>query len=46
MNLESHLSSKIIAIESIEQRIFVIRGQKVMLDADLAQLYGDNKTPQ
>jgi phage regulator Rha-like protein len=40
MNLESHLSPKIISIESIEQRIFVFRGQKVMLDADLAQLYG------
>jgi hypothetical protein len=40
MNMESHLSSKIISIESIEPRIFVIRGQKVMLDADLAQIYG------
>jgi phage regulator Rha-like protein len=40
MNLVPHLSSKIISIELIEQRIFVIRGQKVMLDADLAQLYG------
>ncbi len=26
--------------ESIEQRIFIIRGQKVMLDRDLAELYG------
>jgi len=29
-----------ISIERIEQSIFLIRGQKVMLDADLAQLYG------
>src|SRR3989338_8890646 len=26
--------------ERIEQAIFLIRGQKVMLDADLAELYG------
>lgn len=30
----------LISQESIEQRIFVIRGQKVMLDSDLARLYG------
>ena len=30
----------IIAVEVIEQRIFLIRGQKVMLDRDLAELYG------
>ncbi|MCG2755845.1 MAG: ORF6N domain-containing protein [Desulfobacteraceae bacterium] len=29
-----------ISIELIEQAIFLIRGQKVLLDADLAQLYG------
>jgi len=28
------------SVEQIESRIFVIRGQKVMLDADLAELYG------
>jgi hypothetical protein len=28
------------ALELIEQRIFLIRGQKVMLDSDLAALYG------
>ena len=28
-----------IQAESIEQKIFLIRGEKVMLDADLAQLY-------
>ncbi|MFZ5524806.1 MAG: ORF6N domain-containing protein [Pseudomonadota bacterium] len=30
----------IASVEKIESRIFVIRGQKVMLDADLAELYG------
>ena len=30
----------LIAIESIASRIFVLRGQRVMLDADLAALYG------
>ena len=32
--------STIIAMESIEGRIFLIRGQKVMLDFHLAELYG------
>jgi hypothetical protein len=40
MKQESLLPKIIIPIESIEQRIFVIRGQKVILDADLALLYG------
>lgn len=30
---------KLIPIEIIENKIFIIRGQKVMLDRDLAQLY-------
>jgi hypothetical protein len=30
----------IASVEQIESRIFLIRGQKVMLDADLAELYG------
>lgn len=30
----------LIPVERIENMIFVIRGQKVMLDADLAELYG------
>ena len=30
----------VIPVERIEQAIYVIRGQKVMLDADLALLYG------
>jgi hypothetical protein len=29
-----------VPLESIESRIFIIRGQKVLLDADLAALYG------
>lgn len=30
----------LVPVESIVQSIFVLRGQKVMLDADLAKLYG------
>ena len=30
----------LVAIEAIASRILLIRGQKVMLDADLAALYG------
>jgi len=30
----------LIPVEVIEQRILLIRGQRVMLDADLAMLYG------
>jgi hypothetical protein len=39
---ESAMAEKkiIASVEQIESRIFVIRGQKVMLDADLAELYG------
>jgi len=32
--------SDLIPIERIENRIYVIRGQKVMIDRDLAELYG------
>ncbi len=32
--------TEIVPYERIEQRILLIRGQKVMLDADLAVLYG------
>lgn len=32
--------SSTVAIESVAQRILVLRGQKVMLDADLAELFG------
>ncbi|MDD5495721.1 MAG: ORF6N domain-containing protein [Candidatus Omnitrophica bacterium] len=31
---------KVVPIEKIENRIFHLRGKKVMLDADLAELYG------
>ncbi len=31
---------QIIPVESIQQRIYLIRGHKVMLDRDLAELYG------
>lgn len=35
------IAKKLIAsVEQIESRIFLIRGQKVMLDQDLAELYG------
>jgi hypothetical protein len=36
----SNLSEKLMPIDSLAGRIFLIRGRKVMLDADLAQLYG------
>jgi len=32
--------SNIVPIEQIETKIFLIRGQKVMIDRDLAELYG------
>ena len=32
--------SALVAYEAIERRIFLIRGQKVMLDRDLAVLFG------
>jgi hypothetical protein len=40
MNKESLVPQKLIPLESIEKRIFLIRGQKIILDADLAHLYG------
>ena len=33
-------NSALIAIEAIASRILVLRGRRVMLDADLAALYG------
>lgn len=30
----------IVPVEVIERKIYLIRGQKVMLDSDLAELYG------
>jgi phage regulator Rha-like protein len=32
--------SNLVLVEGIETQIFVVRGQKVMLDSDLAELYG------
>lgn len=29
-----------VSVESITSRIFLVRGQKIMLDSDLAELYG------
>ena len=34
------MASKLIPQEIIEHKIFVIRGQKVMIDRDLAEMYG------
>lgn len=34
------MSTDLLPLESITQRIFVLRGHKVLLDADLARLYG------
>jgi hypothetical protein len=34
------MSDKLVTQETIESRIFIIRGQKVMIDRDLAELYG------
>lgn len=41
-NLKSQIvtSSLSIPAERVERRILLIRGQRVMLDADLAELYG------
>ncbi len=41
-SLKSQIGTSSLAIphERIERRILLIRGQKVMLDADLAELYG------
>ena len=34
------MANELIPKETIEQKIFLIRGQKVMFDRDLAMLYG------
>ena len=34
------MPTNLIAVESVAQRILLIRGQKVILDADLAELFG------
>ena len=38
--LKNHIGHYLASREHIEQRIFLIRGQKVMIDRDLAELYG------
>ena len=38
VTMKSH-SSLPVPLELIERRIYLIRGQRVMLDADLAELY-------
>jgi len=38
--LRSNLNQLPVPVEFIERRIFLIRGNKVMLDRDLADLYG------
>ncbi|VAX36753.1 hypothetical protein MNBD_UNCLBAC01-1267 [hydrothermal vent metagenome] len=40
MSVKKDLEKSLIIQEQVEQKIFVIRGKKVMLDRDLAQLYG------
>lgn len=35
----------IVPLEAITEKIFEIRGQKVMIDADLAKLYGVQTNP-
>ncbi len=37
---QQSLSTPAITVDLIERKIYVIRGQKVMLDRDLAELYG------
>jgi hypothetical protein len=40
MKIKPLVPQNLISIESVEQQIFVIRSHKIILDADLAQLYG------
>ena len=40
MSKKKKQSAELIPPELIEKRIYLIRGQKVMLDSDLAELYG------
>lgn len=36
---DSYLKKEVVPTEIIENRIFIIRGQRVMLDSDLAEIY-------
>src|SRR5258708_16591079 len=38
------LFRSLLVVEEIEPRILLVRGQRVILDADLAILYGDRKS--
>jgi hypothetical protein len=40
MPTKNTVASKPAPIELVSQRISIIRGQKILLDSDLAQLYG------
>ncbi len=45
MNDKTSKDGSLIPVERIERSILLIRGHKVILDADLAALYGvDNET--
>ena len=33
-------NTKVMSIDNIRKRVFIIRGQQVMLDSDLAEIYG------
>ena len=33
-------NTQVMSIDNIRNRVFIIRGQQVMLDADLAEIYG------
>ncbi len=37
---ETKAQTSLMPIETIERHIYLLRGQKVMLDSDLAELYG------
>jgi|GEM_PF-1088188 len=37
---EQNKSTALMPIESVEQKIYIIRGQRIMIDADLAEVYG------
>lgn len=40
LSQEKNISNNLLPLEAISQRILQIRGQTVLLDADLAALYG------
>lgn len=38
--VKKHTETAIVTLDQVERRIYLIRGQKVMLDSELAELYG------